>query len=94
MATVASGLACNCGLRSINHPSTTTNNMKTPETVTSGNRAVVINQQGDSVWANLYVNVRNGIENADITLLRWTGKTVTGARRWARKQLTPPSANH
>jgi hypothetical protein len=55
--------------------------------ITAGNRAVVINRQGDSVWANVYVNARNGMNNADITLLRWTGKTMEGARRWATKQL-------
>lgn len=56
-------------------------------TITSGNRAVIINVQGDSVWANVYVNVRSGIANADITLIRWTGKTLAGAKRWAAKQL-------
>lgn len=54
---------------------------------TSGNRAVVINQQGDKVWANLYVNARNGLQGADITAQRWTGKTVKGAESWAAKQL-------
>jgi hypothetical protein len=28
------------------------------QTITSGNRAVVINVQGDKVWANVYVNAR------------------------------------
>ena len=56
-------------------------------TITKGNRAVVINQQGTMVWANVYVNVREGIQNADITLLRWEGKTLAGAQRWADKQL-------
>jgi hypothetical protein len=51
-----------------------------------GNRAVVINVQGDSVWANLYVNARNGLQDADITRQRWTGKTLAGAKRWAEKQ--------
>ena len=55
--------------------------------ITAGNRAVVINRQGSSVWANVYVNARNGLQNADITLLRWTGSTMAGARRWATKQL-------
>ena len=56
--------------------------------ITQGNRAVVINEQEEGrVWANLYVNARNGLENADITLLRWTGKTVKGAEKWAAKQL-------
>lgn len=54
----------------------------------SGNRAVVINEQNGQVWANLYVNARNGIENADITALRWEGKTIKGAQKWADKQLS------
>ncbi len=53
--------------------------------IQSGNRAVVINVQGSSVWANLYVNARDGLQNADITNLRWTGKTLAGAKRWADK---------
>lgn len=57
------------------------------QVITSGNKAVVINVQGDSVWANLYVNARNGIDSADITALRWNGSTVAGAKRWAAKQL-------
>lgn len=63
------------------------NDSRETKTVTAGNRAVVINRQGNSVWANLYVNARNGLQNADITLLRWTGKTMEGAMRWANKQL-------
>lgn len=54
---------------------------------TNGNRAVVINEQDGCVWACLYVNARNGIQGADITSLRWTGKTVKGAESWAAKQL-------
>lgn len=50
-------------------------------------RAVVINVQDGFVWANLYVNARNGIEHASITPLRWTGSTIKGAQRWADKQL-------
>lgn len=57
------------------------------EIITRENAAVVINQQGESVWANLYVNARNGLADADITLLSWEGKTLAGARRWAEKQL-------
>jgi len=56
-------------------------------TITNGSRAVVITQQGDVVWANLYVGARNGIEHASITPTRWTGKTVAGAKRWAAKQV-------
>lgn len=51
----------------------------------NGNRAVVINVQGEKVWANLYVNARDGIQNADIAMQRWTGKTVEGAQKWAEK---------
>jgi len=54
---------------------------------TQGNRAVVINEQNGRVWANLYVNARNGLQAADITAQRWTGKTVKGAESWAAKQL-------
>lgn len=56
--------------------------------ITEGNRAVIINVQGDKVWANLYVNARNGLQNADITPMRWEGKSVAGATRWAKKQVT------
>jgi hypothetical protein len=56
-------------------------------TLFAGNRAVVINRQGCSVWANLFVNTGNGLDDADITLLRWSGKTIRGAIRWADKQL-------
>lgn len=61
--------------------------MSSQEIITSGNQAVIINNQNGHVWANLYVNARDGIENADITLLRWTGKTMAGARRWAARML-------
>ena len=54
---------------------------------TQGNRAVIINEQNGRVFANLYVNARNGIQSADITSQRWTGKTVKGAESWAAKQL-------
>jgi len=65
-----------------------TNDMSTEkQIVTAGNSAVVINRQGCCVWANVYVNARNGLNDADITLLRWTGSTMAGARRWATKQL-------
>jgi hypothetical protein len=57
------------------------------QTITNGNRAVVIRVQGDTVMAFLYVNARDGIESADITSLRWTGSTVAGAKHWAAKQL-------
>lgn len=55
--------------------------------IESGNRAVVINGEEGSFWANLYVNARNGLQNADITPLRWSGKSLKGAEKWAAKQL-------
>ena len=60
------------------------------EVITKENRAAIIsqNEDGGTVWANLYVNARNGIEHADITLISWKGKTLAAARRWAEKQLT------
>lgn len=55
--------------------------------IQNGNRAVVINSQPGHVFANLYVNARNGLQDADITMQRWTGKTVAGAQKWAAKVL-------
>lgn len=55
--------------------------------IQAGNRAVVVNQQDGHVWANLYVNARNGLQDADITLQRWTGKTLAGAQKWAARVL-------
>ena len=55
--------------------------------IIEGNRAVVINGQGGNFGANLYVNARNGLNGADITMLRWVGKTVKGAEKWAAKVL-------
>ena len=55
---------------------------------TQGSRAVVINEQNGRVWANLYVNARNGLQGADITSQSWKGKTVNGAESWAAKQLS------
>lgn len=58
------------------------------KTITKGNRAVVITTLGPGrIQANLYVNVRNGIEQASITPSRWTGKTVKGAEKWATEKL-------
>ena len=62
------------------------------KTITRENRAVVINIQkndsgSDFVWANLYVNARAGLMNADITTRQWTGRTVRGAEKWAEKVL-------
>ena len=47
----------------------------------------MINGQGGNFGANLYVNARNGLNGADITMLRWVGKTVKGAEKWAAKVL-------
>lgn len=57
--------------------------------ITKGNRAVVIsaNEATGPFWATLWVNARNGIQDADITPARWRGKTRKGAERWAAKQL-------
>ena len=59
------------------------------EVIIKENRAVIIsqNEDGGTIWANLYVNARSGIEGADITLVSWKGKTLAAARRWAEKQL-------
>ena len=60
------------------------------EIITKGSKAVVINTNGEGYgyWANLYVNYSGDLRNADITGLRWTGKTSTGARKWAKKALS------
>lgn len=56
--------------------------------ITKGNRAVLITAQGaTTVSARLYVNARNGIENADPTQITWKGKTFKAAEAWAAKQL-------
>ena len=52
------------------------------------NSAVVINHQEGNVWACLYVNARGGdVMDWDITNLRWSGRTMKGAVKWATKQL-------
>jgi hypothetical protein len=56
--------------------------------ITVGNRAVVINSYGGGgYFANLYVNARDGFQNADITRVRWSGKSLKRAEQWAMKQL-------
>lgn len=58
--------------------------------MSAGNRAVVITSNpsvSDVVRANVYVNARHGIDQADITNIRWTGRSHAGAIRWATKQL-------
>jgi hypothetical protein len=37
--------------------------------------------------AFVFVNARNGLADASITGLRWSGRTVAGALRWADRQL-------
>ena len=54
----------------------------------NGSRTVVINVKDGHVFANLYVNARNGLQSAEITSLRWVGKTLKGAESWAAKQLS------
>jgi hypothetical protein len=56
--------------------------------LTSGNRAVVINGEEGRLWANVYTNARNGLASADITLLRWKGKSTLAAVKWATRQLS------
>jgi hypothetical protein len=51
-------------------------------TIRSGNRQVVVTEQGGRFSARLYAN---GGETA--TLQAWKGKTEAGARRWAAKHL-------
>lgn len=51
------------------------------------NVAVVINEQDKHFSATFWVNVRDGIHDADITAARWTGKTLAGAKRWAERKI-------
>lgn len=57
--------------------------------IAKDNRAVVIsaNEAAGPFWATLWVNARNGIQDADITSTRWRGKTLKGAEKWAARQL-------
>ena len=59
----------------------------------NGNQAAIINQDDDKVWVNIYVNVR-GAKNAkeaaligDITGLRWKGRRIKSAEKWAKNVL-------
>ena len=71
--------------------------MNTTLIIEKDNAAVVITAQLEDdgelkVWANLWVNTRGQIKNnclydGDITLRRWEGKTVKGAKNWANKVL-------
>lgn len=57
--------------------------------IKNGNRAVIINENGNSFYANLYVNVRNAdILDWDITTIRNTFKSLAGAEKWAGKQVS------
>lgn len=55
--------------------------------IQSGNRAVVVTAQDGKFSARLYVNARDGISNADATLMAGSFKTAPGAQRWANKVL-------
>jgi hypothetical protein len=57
--------------------------------IANGKQSVVIksNGAGRGFRANLYVDVRGVFQNADITNVSWSGKTMAGAVRWAKKQL-------
>lgn len=61
--------------------------MNTQQIIKSGNFAVVINSQDDFVWANMYVNARNGLQNADITRIKTSGKSLAATIKWANKKL-------
>ncbi|PCH54395.1 MAG: conjugal transfer protein TraC [Flavobacteriaceae bacterium] len=56
-------------------------------TLKAGNRAVVIIEQDNSVYAFLAVNAKNDMADAVVTGKRWEGKTLKGAKRWANVQL-------
>jgi hypothetical protein len=57
--------------------------------IIKNNSAVVImrNADGGNYRACLFVNARNGLQDADITTFAWKGKTEAGARRWADRML-------
>lgn len=55
--------------------------------ITKGNSAVVINDNGGTFSARLYVNVRNGLANASATTISSTFKSLAGAQRWANRKL-------
>ena len=81
-------ISCVCYVNMITFVGSNRNTNTMSTIITKGNRAVVINEKNGSVVANLYVNVRQGISNADITMVRWSGKTLAAANRWAEKQLS------
>jgi hypothetical protein len=60
--------------------------------IVSGNRAAVItaNDEAGPFRCRLWVNVRDGMEDADATLVACTRKNMDGKRgaiAWARQQL-------
>lgn len=57
--------------------------------VTSGNRAVVItaNDAGGPFRCRVWVNIRNGLQNADATLITHKCATMPRAIKWAHKEL-------
>lgn len=57
------------------------------ETIHQDNAAVVITEQGGAVRATFWVNARHGIADATITQSAWKGRTLAGARRWAKRKL-------
>lgn len=57
--------------------------------IIKGSKAVVIsaNEETGPFWATVWVNARHGIQDADIVAgIRWRGKTLKGAEKWAAKQ--------
>lgn len=60
---------------------------KTHDPIFKGNRAVVIHDQDGYVSANLFINTRNGMDDATISRQRFEGKTLAGAKRWAGRML-------
>lgn len=59
------------------------------KTIASGNRAVVItaNDEAGPFSCRVWVNVRDGIANADATLVSCKRASLVGAVKWADKQL-------
>lgn len=58
------------------------------QVIQSGNRAVVITEQGSRFAARLYVNARDGMAHASATSVANTFKSAAGANRWAAKQVS------
>ena len=57
--------------------------------IISGNQAVIItaNEETGPFSCRVWVNVRDGFENADATLVCCKRQTIAGAVKWAHKQL-------